>query len=91
MGFTLQASSMDTIKREARVAFSKTAQPLWFRIAKWIVFVGVARRLYGTRWFGICIAGGAVAGTGLHLVYRWKTHSWTRPWGGWNDLAAPQE
>jgi hypothetical protein len=26
----------------------------------------------------------------IHLVYRWKTHGWTRPWGGWSDLEAAQ-
>lgn len=79
---------LDTIKQEVRVAFSRNVQPVWFRIVKWIVFLGVARRLYGTRWFGIAIVGGLVGGIGLHLMYRWKTQGWTRPWGGWNDLAA---
>ena len=80
----------DTAKREARVAFSRTAQPVWFRITKWVVLVGVTRRLYGTRWFWTWIAGGAVASTAVHFVYRWKTQGWTQPWGGWNDLAAGQ-
>ena len=79
---------LDTVKREVRVAFSKTAQPIWFRIAKWVVFVGVARRLYGTRWFWICIAGGGTASIIVHLLYRSKTQGWTQPWGGWNDQAA---
>ena len=80
-----------TIKRELRVAFSRNVQPLWFRIAKWIVFVGITRWLYGTKWFGTWIVGGPVAGIALHLVYRWKTRGWTQPWGGWNDLAASQQ
>ena len=80
----------DTIKREGRVAFSRTAQPVWFRITKWVVFIGLARRFYGTKWFWTGIVGGAAAGTALHFVYRWKTQGWTHPWGGWNDLAAGQ-
>ena len=36
---------LDTIKREVRVAFSRNAQPLWFRITKWVVFVGLTRWL----------------------------------------------
>ena len=40
-----------TIKREFKVAFSKETQPIWFRITKWIVFIGLAYLLYGTKWF----------------------------------------
>ena len=82
--------ALDTVKREVRVAFSRTAQPLWFRIAKWVVFVGVIRRLHGTRWFWAWVVGAVVASTALHFVYRWKTQGWTQPWGGWNDQAAVQ-
>jgi hypothetical protein len=81
------SSPLNTIKREVRVAFSTKAQPVWFRFTKWIVFVTIARRLYGTKWFGISIAGGAIVGITLHFVYRWKTQGWTKAWGGWNDAA----
>ena len=27
----------ETIRRELQVAFSKKAQPVWFRIAKWVI------------------------------------------------------
>ena len=79
-----------TLTRELRVAFSRNAQPVWFRITKWVVFVSVTRWLYGTKWFWIWLVGGPVAGLILHLVYRWKTRGWTQPWGGWNDLGASQ-
>ncbi len=74
------------IKRELRVAFSKDAQPVWFRVAKWVIFLAVSRRLYGTRWFRSWISGGVLAGLTVHFVYRWKTRGWTRPWGGWADI-----
>jgi hypothetical protein len=80
-----------TIRREFRVAFSRRAQPVRFRIAKWIcIMVGVAL-FHDQRWFWWTLAGLAFAGTLLHLFYRWKTKTWTRAWGGWNDLAAGRE
>ena len=82
-------------KRELDVAFSLQGQPLWFRITKWIVFIGVSRKmlpvlrrsgrhrlaLWG--WF----AGLPLAGLALHGFYRRQTKGWTQPRGGWNDLA----
>lgn len=80
-------------KRELGVAFSRHTQPAWFRITKWIVFLGGARWLYRRhaqhpdvfwRW----VTGVPLAGLLLHSVYRYKTRGWTQPWGGWNDVAA---
>src|SRR5215210_2575663 len=41
----------ETLRRELLVAFSTRAQPVWFRLAKWTIFLGVSRRLSGTKWF----------------------------------------
>ena len=79
-----------TIKRELRVAFSRNAQPMWFRVTKWVVFLSVTQWLYGTQWFWGWMAGGVLAGSTVHFVYRWKTQGWTRPGGGWRDLEAGQ-
>lgn len=73
----------EAIKREAKVAFSKEAQPIWFRITKWIVFIGLAFFLYGTKWFWGWVIGLPVAGLAMHFVYRWKTKGWTKSWGRW--------
>jgi hypothetical protein len=78
----------NTIKRELRVAFSRRAQPVWFRIIKWLVFLSVVRRLRGTKWLWVWIAGAALAGLAVHFTYRRKTRGWTQPWGGWNDVEA---
>ncbi len=78
--------ALDAIKNELRVAFSRDTQPVWFRIAKWVIFVAVSKRLHGTRWFRVWILGGVLAGLTLHFVYRWKTRGWTEPWGGWDDI-----
>ena len=76
------------IKKELRVAFSRKAQPVWFRIIKWVVFLSVTRRLRATKWFKVWIAGAVLAGLAVHFTYRWKTRGWTQPWGGWNDIEA---
>ena len=79
------------LRREARVAFSRHAQPVWFRIVKWTcIVVGVAL-FHDQRWFWLTLASLAAAGTLVHLLYRWKTKTWTRAWGGWNDLEAGRD
>ncbi len=80
--------ALETVERELRVAFSKERSPIPFRIAKWILVLAVARRLYGTRWFWAWVAGLPLAGLATHLAYRHKTRGWTRPWGGWQDVEA---
>lgn len=81
---------LQLLKREWRIAASKKAQPVWFRIAKWAVFLGVLFTLRGTAYFWLCLFGTLLLGVILHLVYRHQTQNWTRPWGGWNDLESGQ-
>ncbi len=76
------------LRTEARVAFSRRAQPVWFRVVKWSCIIVGAQRYHDRSWFWWTLAGLATAGTILHLIYRRKTNVWTRAWGGWNDLAA---
>lgn len=76
---------MSLIARELRVAFSKMAQPLWFRIIKWIVLLGLVVRFHAAPTFRWWALGLLLVGTALHFFYRWKTKAWTRAWGGWND------
>jgi len=82
---------MNIVRRELSVAFSKHAQPIWLRITKWVVLVGVAILLHGTKYFWIWVLGLPALGLVVHLVYRKRTHAWTRPWGGWNDVGAGQD
>jgi hypothetical protein len=85
-------STLNTIiRREFRVAFSPRGQPVWFRIVKWTcIFTGVIL-FHDHRWFWWTLAGLAVAGAAIHFLYRRKTKTWTRAWGGWNDLAAGRD
>lgn len=79
------------LRREFRVAFSVRAQPIWFRVVKWTcIFAGVAL-VHDRRWFWWTLAGLAIAGLTLHFFYRSKTRTWTRAWGGWNDLEAGRD
>ncbi len=41
----------ETFHKELRVVVSGNRSPLPLRIAKWALFLSIARRLYGTRWF----------------------------------------
>jgi hypothetical protein len=81
-------SIFSTLRRERRVACSLRAQPLWFRITKWTVFLTLAALFWRQPLFWRCVLAAAALALCLHLFYRWKTRGWTRPWGGWNDLAA---
>ncbi len=44
-------SLSETVHKELRVVLSRSRSPLSLRIAKWHLFLGITRRLYGTRWF----------------------------------------
>jgi hypothetical protein len=76
------------VRGEMRVALSKHAQPVWFRVLKWIVILAISALLWRSSYFWWWILGGLAAGVTIHSIWRWKTRGWTRPWGGWNDLEA---
>jgi hypothetical protein len=75
-------------KELRRLAASGNRSPIPLRIAKWVFFLGVARRLRGTRWLRAWVIGLPLAGVATHLLYRHMTRGWTRPWGGWKDVEA---
>lgn len=73
-----------------RVAFSKRAQPVWFRIVKWIVAIAISVWLWPTPFFWWWLAGAFAFSLAVHAFWRWKTRGWTQPWGGWNDVETAQ-
>ncbi len=81
----------NALRREVRVALSRRAQPVWFRVLKWVIAVGVGVMLWRTPYFWLWMLGGLGLGLTVHFIWRWKTKGWTRPWGGWNDLEAGDE
>jgi len=76
------------LQRELRVATSLRAQPLWFRVVKWVVAVVAIAMLWRSPYFWWWIAGATALSVTVHLIWRWKTKGWTQPWFGWNDVEA---
>ena len=76
----------ETLKREMRVALSRRAQPAWFRVLKWVVIVALVVRFWRNPSFWWWVLGLVCLSLGLHFLWRWKTKSWTQPWGGWDDV-----
>ena len=75
-----------SVKREVRVALSPRAQPLWFRLLKWVVILTVSVRYWRHPSFWWWVGGALVLALTVHVIWRWKTRGWTRPWGGWDDV-----
>lgn len=83
------SAASNTLQRELRVMFSRSRSPVTLRLAKGIVFLSLARQLYGTRWFWMWALGSPLVGVATHLLYRHKIRGWTRPWGGWKNAKTP--
>jgi hypothetical protein len=79
---------MKTIQRELQVAFSPRAQPWWFRVIKWSLFIGATARYRKRSWFPYALGVALIVALSVHFFYRSKTQGWTRAWGGWDDVAA---
>jgi hypothetical protein len=79
-------SAGKTLRREWRVAVSRRAQPVWFRVLKWVVLIAVSVLLWRGSYFWFWIAGAVVLSVTVHALWRWKTRGWTQPWGGWDDV-----
>ena len=77
---------MESIKRELRVIRNNNGSPVLQRIIKWAIFLSVARKLRGTRWFRAWAFGLPIMGIAVHIFYRHKTDAWTKPWGGFKDV-----
>jgi hypothetical protein len=72
------------IARELEVAFSKNAQPVGWRVAKYLI-LGTVLYLYWntpTLWWLLGIGFGL--GLLLHFWYRYRTKAWTQSFGGWD-------
>ena len=80
------------IKREIEVAFSKHAQPAWFRIVKYVVLLTAFYFFWREKLFWLTLLAVFVLGLPLHFWYRYKTKGWTRSYGFWNyDKNKPKQ
>jgi hypothetical protein len=84
-------SVKNSVRRELRVAFSRKAQPVWFRVVKWLLFIGISVLLWSTPYFWWWILGMSGLSLSVHLLWRRKTKGWTRSWGGWKDVEAARQ
>jgi hypothetical protein len=71
------------IRRELEVMFSKRSQPIWFRIAKWLVIITICYFCWGMRWFWLGVVIAMILALTLHFWYRYKTNGWTKSFRGW--------
>lgn len=78
-------SLRNSLNREVRVALSLRAQPIWFRVVKWVVLLGAGALLWRNPHFWLWVAGALALSLAMHFTWRWKTRGWTQPWGGWDD------
>ncbi len=72
------------IKREIEVAFSKHAQPAWFRVAKYVLLAVLVYFFFDTPIFWWLLSFFLLAAMVLHFWYRHKTQAWTKSYGGWD-------
>jgi hypothetical protein len=65
------------------VAFSKQAQPVWFRIVKYILLGCILYFFWGTKTLWIILLTLFISAMLLHFWYRYKTKGWTKSYGLW--------
>ena len=80
---THQTRMNKKIRRELEVAFSKHAQPIWFRILKYLILGTLLYFLWNSKWLWLIMSLLLVLGLALHFWYRYKTMGWTKDYGGW--------
>ena len=66
-----------------RVAFAKDAQPVWFRVLKYIVLGVLIYFLWNTILLFMVLGLLFILGFILHFWYRYKTNGWRKSYGLW--------
>jgi len=73
-----------TLQREFEVAFSKNAQPAWFRVVKYLVLGCFIYFFWRSDLFWIILTVVFILSLIVHFWYRFKTEGWTKSYGGWD-------
>ncbi len=71
------------IKRELQVAFAKDAQPVWFRLVKYLLLLGFVCFFWRSKLFWMVVLVVAILSFALHFWFRYKTEGWTKSYGMW--------
>jgi hypothetical protein len=77
------------MRREMEVAFSKHSQPIWLRVTKYILLIGIICFFWGTKTLLIIFLIILPSGISLHFWYRYKTKGWTKSYGSWSYEKTP--
>ncbi|EMY79764.1 hypothetical protein LEP1GSC060_0910 [Leptospira weilii serovar Ranarum str. ICFT] len=77
-------SFFKAVRREVEVAFSKNAQPPWFRIFKYVMLVCILYFFWESGFLGPLLLFILVVSLSLHVWFRYKTGGWTKSYGLWN-------
>ncbi len=73
-----------TVRREIEVAFSKHAQPAWFKVVKYTVLITAFYFFRREKAFWTILVIVFILGLILHFWYRRETQGWTKSYGLWN-------
>ncbi|WP_232371446.1 hypothetical protein [Leptospira ainazelensis] len=71
------------LKREFQVAFSKTSQPIWFRISKYFLLFFLLYLLRDSEYLWPILLSAFVISLLVHFWFRYKTKGWTQDFGPW--------
>jgi hypothetical protein len=71
-------------KRELEVAFSKNAQPIWFRLLKYTLIGLYIYFFWSSDFFWTILLVVLGLSLLLHFWYRYKTNGWKKSYGGWD-------
>ncbi|MBK8244126.1 MAG: hypothetical protein IPK88_11930 [Saprospiraceae bacterium] len=73
-----------TLLREFEVAFSRSAQPLWFRLIKYLILGSLILCFWKSQLFLKIIAIIFILSLTVHFWVRYKTKAWTQSYGLWD-------
>lgn len=73
----------EIIRRELEIVFAKDAQPVWFRIAKYLLLALLIYLFWGSKIIWIIILTIVTFSLMVHFWFRYKTNGWTTSYGPW--------